>query len=137
MSSLSTLHSFPPTLQQRNLDLLSWQNHSEKSLVQCLHRLRNGHNRLNHRMSPIDPEIDPKCPWLSYIVPENSHYILIDCPKHENRRIGAKALLAKLQIPFTLKNLTEFNQAITAHNQFAIRNHLIAFLRRAKILHRI
>jgi len=114
------------------LKTIKWHHHPNRKFAISLHRLRSGHNYLNVFSHRIDTGADPSCRFVCEAL-ENSHYILINCPKNEHLRTKIRRFAPINMIPLDAESLIGLNPPIDTNKQFEIRNCITRFLEKSAL----
>jgi hypothetical protein len=99
-------------IQMRSrLGTIKWNQHANKQVALCLHRLRSGHNRLNPFSHRIDPEVDPSCRFGCAAI-ENTHHKLESCPRNEEFRLKIRQFFSERSLELNANTMLGLNQTI-------------------------
>lgn len=122
--------------QRNETGVLPWHINKKRNIQTAMLRLRSGHNKLNHFMSRLDPEIPDECPH-GCPEQEDATHILLYCQEYSEARDKLERKLIPLNIPFDVPTLLGLNGSIPKHTQTKIVVSLIAFLLETHLIERI
>lgn len=117
--------------QRNETGILPWHINKKRNIQTAMLRLHSGHNKLNHFMSRLDPEIPDECPH-GCPEQEDATHILLYCQEYSEARDRLERKLFPLNIPFDVPTLLGLNGSIPKHTQtkivvslFLLESHLI------------
>jgi ribonuclease HI/endonuclease/exonuclease/phosphatase family metal-dependent hydrolase len=114
-----------------------WFFHKNREVSKTLHRLRTGHSRLKSHshhynvneeyLDEDESPTDPCCRFGCDAV-EDSHHVVLVCPKFSSSRMKLLQVLEKNKIEVNLSNLLGLNPAMESKTQRVVHRALCAFI---------
>ena len=116
-----------------SLRITKWHCHKNRTAAISLHRLRTGHHFLKSFGHRIDQGEDPSCRHGCEAIENESHCLLV-CPEYQPYRNKLQTFLVSQKLPFDLDTTLGLRTDVDSRVQFKIRNLLVAFLLKTKLV---
>jgi len=123
---------------KRSLASPWWFFHKNREVSKSLHRLRTGHSQLKSHSHHYNVNIDhldnedeaptDQCCRFGCDAVEDSHHVVLVCPKFSSSRMKLLQVLEKNKIEVNLSNLLGLNPAMESKTQRVVHRALCAFI---------